>query len=169
MKRFHVHLSVSDLGQSIGFYSGLLGFAPTVRKDDYAKWMLDEPRVNFAISQRGAPPGLNHLGFQADDEQELAGIRTQFEQADASSTVAEPDTACCYARSNKHWVLDPEGIPWEAFHTFDTIPVYDGAQLEGEASECCAPQPDSMASMRAQAGCCAPGATVAVGANACCR
>src|SRR5688500_16500502 len=107
MKRFHVHLGVPDLNASITFYSGLFGFAPTVRKDDYAKWMLDDPRVNFAISQRdGGHKGLNHLGLQADSADELAGIRAQFEAADRDATVAEPNVACCYARGNKHWVTD---------------------------------------------------------------
>src|SRR5512134_2235757 len=103
MKRFHVHLSVPDLGESIRFYSGLFGAEPTVRKDDYAKWMIDEPRVNFAISQRGiGRTGLNHLGLQAESAEELAGIRTQFERADAASTVDEPGANCCYVRSDKH-------------------------------------------------------------------
>lgn len=142
MKRFHVHLGVPDLAASIRFYSGLFGSEPTVRKDDYAKWMLDDPRVNFAISQReGGRKGLNHLGLQAEDENELAGIRAQFEAADRDVTLAEPNVSCCYARGNKHWVTDPQGIAWEAFHTFDTIAVYDGSKLEGaDAKACCGPE-----------------------------
>ena len=140
MKRFHVHLGVPDLPASIRFYSGLFGMAPSVQKDDYAKWMLDDPRVNFAISQRGRAAGLNHLGLQAESAEELAGIRTQFEAADASATVAESGAHCCYAKSDKHWVTDPQGIAWEAFHTLDSIPLF-GAEPEMKAAPggCCAP------------------------------
>lgn len=156
MKRFHVHLGVTDLRASIHFYSGLFGLEPTVRKEDYAKWMLDDPRVNFAISQRdGGRKGLNHLGLQAESADELAGLRACFEAADENATVAEPDTACCYARSNKHWVTDPQGIAWEAFHTLDTIPVYDGPTPEGaSASGTGDARPAERAG--ASAGCCAP-------------
>ena len=141
MKRFHVHLGVPDLPASIRFYSGLFGMAPAVQKDDYAKWMLDDPRVNFAISQRGAAAGLNHLGLQAESAEELAGIRTHFEAADASATHAEPGALCCYVKSDKHWVTDPQGIAWEAFHTLDSIPLF-GAQAQGEtaAGSCCSPK-----------------------------
>jgi len=135
MKRFHVHLGVPDLAASIRFYSGLFGMAPTVQKPDYAKWMLDDPRVNFAISNGGRKAGLNHLGLQAESADELEGIRTQFEAADAKSTVAEPGARCCYVKSDKHWVTDPQGIAWEAFHTLETIPL-SGTQQEVEASTC---------------------------------
>jgi catechol 2,3-dioxygenase-like lactoylglutathione lyase family enzyme len=141
MKRFHVHLSVPDLDASIKFYSGLFGMAPSVRKDDYAKWMLDDPRVNFAISHRGRTPGLNHLGLQAESAGELAGIRSQFEAADASSTVAEPNALCCYAKGDKHWVTDPQGIAWEAFHTLDTIPLFGAGVADSKvAAACCTPK-----------------------------
>ncbi len=157
MKRFHVHLGVPDLTASIDFYSGLFGFAPTVVKDDYAKWMLDDPRVNFAISQReGGRKGLNHLGLQAESADELAEIRAQFETADRDATVAEPNVSCCYSRGNKHWVTDPQGIAWEAFHTLDTIPVYDGSSLEGAASGCCAAEADAKTTVGTEAGCCGP-------------
>jgi catechol 2,3-dioxygenase-like lactoylglutathione lyase family enzyme len=137
MKRFHVHLGVPDLPASIRFYSGLFGMAPTVQKPDYAKWMLDDPRVNFAISQRGRNAGLNHLGLQAESADELAAIRTQFEVADASSTVAEPGANCCYVKSDKHWVTDPQGIAWEAFHTLDTIPMFgSGGETQPSAGGC---------------------------------
>ena len=171
MKRFHVHLGVPDLDASIHFYSGLFGFEPTVRKDDYAKWMLDDPRVNFAISQREhGRKGLNPLGLQAESAAELAGIRRQFEAADRDATVAEPNTACCYARGNKHWVTDPQGIAWEAFHTLDTIPVYDGSTLDGDAATaCCAAEPDASAATQPEAGCCGPGArSEAQAASPCC-
>jgi catechol 2,3-dioxygenase-like lactoylglutathione lyase family enzyme len=141
MKRFHVHLGVPDLSASVRFYSDLFGMAPTVRKDDYAKWMLDDPRVNFAISQRGRAAGLNHLGLQAESAEELAVIRTQFEAADASATVAEPGALCCYVKSDKHWVTDPQGIAWEAFHTLDSIPLF-GSDIEEAkpAGGCCSPK-----------------------------
>jgi lactoylglutathione lyase len=156
MKRFHIHLSVPDLDRSIGFYSALFGSEPAVVKPDYAKWMLDDPRVNFAISRRGSGrTGLNHLGLQADDAGELAGIRTQFERADAAGIMDEHEVACCYARSNKHWITDPQGIAWEAFHSLDTIPLYDGASDEA-ATACCAPasaKEPALTETRAGCGC----------------
>jgi len=149
MKRFHVHLGVLDLPASIRFYSGLFGMAPTVRKDDYAKWMLDDPRVNFAISQRGRAAGLNQLGLQAESAEELAGIREQFDAADVAAAVAEPGALCCYAKSDKHWVTDPQGIAWEAFHTLDSIPLF-GAETESEtaAAACCSPKTIAAAEVR---------------------
>ena len=157
MKRFHVHLGVPDLDASIRFYSGLFGMAPSVRKDDYAKWMLDDPRVNFAISHRGRAPGLNHLGLQAESADELAGIRMQFDAADASSTVAEPGAHCCYVKSDKHWVTDPQGIAWEAFHTLDTIPLFGADAAEVKAGGgCCSPQamPAETSVAGARTACC---------------
>jgi catechol 2,3-dioxygenase-like lactoylglutathione lyase family enzyme len=141
MKGFHVHLGVPDLPASVRFYSGLFGMAPSIQKDDYAKWMLDDPRVNFAISQRGQAAGLNHLGLQAESADELAGIRAQFEAADASATVAEPGALCCYVKSDKHWVTDPQGIAWEAFHKLDSIPLFE-SEAEGRqsAAGCCTPK-----------------------------
>ena len=143
MKRFHVHVGVEDLERSILFYSGLFGTEPTVRKPDYAKWMIDEPRVNFAISQRGSGNvGINHLGLQADSDDELAGLRDRFESADASSIVDEPGVHCCYAKGDKHWVTDPQGIAWEAFHTLDSIPFFNAAvEPATTKSNCCAPGP----------------------------
>ena len=139
MKRFHVHLGVPDISASVRFYSDLFGTAPSVHKADYAKWMLDDPRVNFAISQRGRAPGLNHLGVQAETADELAGIRTQFEAADAKSTVAETGAHCCYVKSDKHWVTDPQGIAWEAFHTLESIPLFGAAEdVEATKGRCCA-------------------------------
>jgi catechol 2,3-dioxygenase-like lactoylglutathione lyase family enzyme len=147
MKRFHVHLAVPDLPASIRFYSDLFGMPPTVQHADYAKWMIDDPRVNFAISHRGAKDGLDHLGLQADSEDELAGIREKFEAADHAGVADQPDAACCYARGNKHWVNDPQGIAWEAFHTLDSIPLFgtDVRPVEAPAargvaaSACCGP------------------------------
>lgn len=123
MKRFHVHVSVEDLAASIRFYRALFGAEPAITKHDYAKWMLEDPRVNFAISTHHRPLGVNHLGFQVDTDQELRGIRAQLEAADARM-VEETEQPCCYARSDKYWVTDPAGIAWETFHTLGGIPVY---------------------------------------------
>ena len=137
MKRFHVHLHVADLAQSIGFYSKLFGQQPSRQEADYAKWMLEDPAVNFAISQRGAEPGIDHLGIQTDDASELAALKQRAEAADLS-LLDEGETTCCYARSDKHWVTDPQGIAWEHFHTLGNIPVFNEAASGGAA--CCAPQ-----------------------------
>ena len=123
MKRLHVHVAVHDIQQSVRFYSALFAAQPTVTKDDYAKWMLDDPRVNFAISKRGAKTGLDHLGIQAESETELEAIGSQLAQADVS-TLEQKGASCCYAKSDKYWTLDPQGIAWESFHTLDTIPTF---------------------------------------------
>ena len=132
MKRFHVHVAVSDLKQSTQFYSAMFGMQPTVQKDDYAKWMLDDPRINFAISERANAAGLNHLGFQADSDAELEEIHTRLKSADTAIT-AEKGANCCYAKSDKYWVQDPSGIPWESFRSLDTIPFYGENSHKGEA------------------------------------
>ncbi len=150
MKRFHVHLSVADLGESIRFYSAMFGAPPTVRKDDYAKWMVEDPRLNFAISQRGHPPGLNHLGLQVDDGAELGALRGALERA-SLAIADEPGTSCCYAKSDKHWVTDPQGIAWESFHTLGDIPTFGDPQATGS---CCAPE----ATEPAKASACCGGA-----------
>ena len=141
MKRFHVHVAVHDLEQSIRFYSSLFGVAPSVTKDDYAKWMLEDPRVNFAISARGAKPGLDHLGLQAETDAELEEIGVRLAQADVS-IVPQKGAACCYAKSDKYWTIDPQGIAWESFHTLDSVPVY-GSDTAIRPTErkaaCCAP------------------------------
>lgn len=152
MKRFHVHLSVQDLAASLRFYTQLFGQPPSVEKPDYAKWLLDEPRVNFAISQRGAPVGLNHLGFQLDSDEALAAQRAQADQAGIAA-LDEPAAACCYARSDKYWVRDPQGIAWETFHTLGDIPVF------GESPA---------ATSSTQRDCCAPSAPPASTGKACC-
>jgi lactoylglutathione lyase len=123
MKRLHVHVSVADLAASIRFYQTIFGADPSVTKDDYAKWMLDDPRVNFAISTRRQPVGINHLGFQVESDAELHAMRAQLEAADAKM-LEEREQSCCYARSDKYWVTDPSGIAWETFHTLGSIPVY---------------------------------------------
>jgi catechol 2,3-dioxygenase-like lactoylglutathione lyase family enzyme len=116
MKRFHVHVNVNDLDASIHFYSTLFGSAPTVHKPDYAKWMLEDPRVNFAISQRDRAAGVDHLGLQAEDGAELEAIGERLVAADAVA-LAEQGATCCYAHSDKYWAEDPQGVRWETFHT----------------------------------------------------
>jgi catechol 2,3-dioxygenase-like lactoylglutathione lyase family enzyme len=123
MKRFHIHVSVADLSQSIDFYSTLFGAPPSKREADYAKWMLEDPRVNFAISMGRQPVGVNHLGFQADSAEELHAMHAQLEAADGR-LIEEKDQGCCYARSDKYWVTDPTGVAWETFQTLGSIPIY---------------------------------------------
>ena len=138
MKRFHVHLHVDDLSRSIGFYSKLFAAEPVRVEGDYAKWLLDDPAVNFAISTRGAQPGIDHVGIQTDDPAELAALKARAEAADLA-LLDEGATTCCYARSEKHWVTDPQGIAWEHFHTLADIPVFrEAAPAEVAASACCA-------------------------------
>jgi catechol 2,3-dioxygenase-like lactoylglutathione lyase family enzyme len=156
MKRLHVHVAVENLDASIGFYSALFGSQPTKRKPDYAKWMLDDPRVNFAISARGAKPGLDHLGIQAENPEELQGLREQVNRAGLAVTQ-EGETTCCYAQSDKSWVQDPSGIAWEAYHTMADAELFNHGQPT--ASACCAP-PSTAASNQAattcgpKSGCC---------------
>lgn len=137
MKRFHVHMHVSDLDQSIAFYSRLFAAQPARIEKDYAKWMLEDPRVNFAISTRGRKPGLDHLGFQVDDAAELAELKSRAQCADMA-LLDEGTTTCCYARSDKHWVTDPQGVAWEHFHTLGNIPLFNEAAAQ-DASACCTP------------------------------
>lgn len=139
MARFHVHIAVTDLQRNIDFYSTLLGRAPTKVEPDYAKWQMEDPRINFAISTRGQAPGLNHLGLQADSADELDEVAMRLAEAGIQSSV-ESDAACCYARSDKHWVVDPQGIPWESFHTLGRVPTFDGSAAGSERqSSCCVP------------------------------
>jgi catechol 2,3-dioxygenase-like lactoylglutathione lyase family enzyme len=123
MKRLHVHVAVHDLQQSIRFYSALFAAEPAVKKDDYAKWMLDDPRVNFAISMRSSKAGLDHLGIQAENGDELEDLGSRLAQADVAIT-AQKGASCCYAKSDKYWTIDPQGIAWESFHTLDSVPMY---------------------------------------------
>src|SRR6476469_1798235 len=136
MKRFHVHVAVPDLAASIRFYSTMFGAQQIVVKDDYAKWMLEDPRVNFAISRRGGAAGVNHLGFQVDEAGELDEMHSRLQAAD-SAVLEEKNASCCYARSDKYWVTDPAGVPWESFHSLGTIPYYHGESKEAH-SACCA-------------------------------
>jgi catechol 2,3-dioxygenase-like lactoylglutathione lyase family enzyme len=117
MKRLHLHVSVPDLAQSIRFYETLFGAPPTVAKDDYAKWMLDDPKVNLAISQRDRAAGVDHVGIQVDSAAELGELADRLKAAGAV-TIDQEATTCCYARSDKSWVTDPAGVRWETFYTF---------------------------------------------------
>jgi hypothetical protein len=153
MKRLHVHVAVDDLSRSIGFYSALFAAEPAVIKDDYAKWMLDDPRVNFAISTRGRQPGLDHLGIQAEDKDELNEIYHRLQSA-GGNVLEQGETRCCYAASEKSWIDDPAGIAWEAFFTSGEITDYgDGsgepAPRVAHAKACCTPE-----MVTAQSACC---------------
>jgi len=169
MKRFHVHLAVSDLSKSIAFYSAMFGEQPTVVKPDYAKWMLEDPRINFAISDRGNVPGVNHLGLQAEDDAELEAIHANLQRAD-TAVLPEKGADCCYAKSDKYWVMDPQGIAWESFRSLGSIPLYGSSKTEravaeqagscgrgvGSASSCCVPSEEkATASVETANGCCA--------------
>ena len=143
MKRFHVHVAVKDLASSIRFYSALFGAEPTVSKIDYAKWMVDDPRINFAISERGARLGVNHLGLQVDSDEELEQLRVQAEHADVVA-AAEKNVSCCYARGNKYWYTDPQGVAWETYHTLEQVEFFRHAEERersdtSPASSCCGP------------------------------
>ncbi len=153
MKRFHVHLHVDDLAKNIAFYSRLFDAEPARVESDYAKWMLDDPRVNFAISTRGSKPGLDHLGFQVDNAEELTALKARASAADLTM-LDEGATTCCYARSDKHWITDPQGIAWEHFHSLANIPVFnESAPVAAAAGVCCAPSAPLQASA---AACCPP-------------
>jgi catechol 2,3-dioxygenase-like lactoylglutathione lyase family enzyme len=142
MKRFHVHLHVDNLAHSIDFYSKLFDAHPARHESDYAKWMLQDPPLNFAISTRGAHAGIDHLGIQTDDPAELAAMKARAESADMA-LLDEGQTTCCYARSDKHWVTDPQGIAWEHFHTLANIPVFNEAKPGTAAvGACCTPATD---------------------------
>ena len=165
MKRFHAHVHVDDLTQSIAFYSKLFAAAPTRVEADYAKWMLEDPRVNFAISTRGAKPGLDHFGMQTDDAAELAELKARAEAADMA-LLDEGNTTCCYARSEKHWVTDPQGIAWEHFHTLGDIPVFNEAAPSSAPGACCTPSAAAPAPAAPRAACCGP-ATAANSKTSC--
>ncbi len=177
MKRFHVHIAVDSMEQSVNFYNTLFGQLPSVIKTDYAKWMLDEPRVNFAISHRAAQAGLaglDHLGFQMDSAPELHAMTAQLQSA-GLAVSDQGETTCCYAKSDKGWVHDPQGIAWESFVTLGEATTYgveNTADTERASSACCAPSAPkpkiSLAdiAVRPAASCGAAPATGA--ASACC-
>lgn len=138
MKRFHVHVNVEELDRSIRFYTTLFGAEPTMMKPDYAKWMLDDPRIHFAISRRGRPAGVDHLGLQVDDTAELSIIGERLQAADAVA-LAEKATTCCYAHSDKYWAEDPQGVRWESFHTHGEATTYGAGVSETGGAPCCGP------------------------------
>src|SRR5215475_9223672 len=155
MKRIHVHVGVGDLPNAIQFYTALFATQPSVVKADYAKWMLDDPRVNFAISTRGKRPGLDHLGIQVESRDELGEVYARLRQA-GGTIIEQGQTTCCYAQSEKSWIDDPAGIAWETFHTTGESTVYGDGSGENQAriahekqGACCAPQPQTKA-----ASCC---------------
>ena len=143
MKRMHLHVSVDNLAQSIVFYNNLFGANPTIEKPDYAKWMLDDPLVNFAISKRGAKIGIDHIGIQVDNDDELYALKNRLEAAEMS-IFSQEGTACCYSKSNKHWVQDPSGIAWETYHSMENIPTFNESVSHETASACCAPAPQTI-------------------------
>ncbi len=151
MKRMHVHVSVAEIDRAIGFYSALFAAKPAVVKDDYAKWMLNDPHMNFAISTRGREPGLDHLGIQVEDQTELHEVYARLKEA-GGTVIEQGETACCYAKLEKSWIDDPAGISWETFHTIgDNISYGDGSGENearvAHAKACCAlqssPAPDA--------------------------
>ena len=158
MKRFHVHMHVDDLSQNIAFYSRLFGAEPARVESDYAKWMLEDPRINFAISSRGkTKAGLDHLGLQVDDSAELAALKARAEAAEMTM-LNEGETTCCYARSEKHWITDPQGLAWEHFHSLGNIPLFNelAAPAAPAAAACCSP---AIAAPAAASSCGGPRAT----------
>jgi catechol 2,3-dioxygenase-like lactoylglutathione lyase family enzyme len=156
MKRMHLHVGVEDIDRSIAFYSTLFGAPPSVVKPDYAKWMIEDPRVNFAISSGHAAAGIEHVGIQAEDEGELAEVYDRLRAA-GRPVVEEGATTCCYAKSEKSWIADPDGIVWEAFLTDGAATVYgDGPELSALSADaadasCCAP---AMPAAEAKPSCC---------------
>jgi catechol 2,3-dioxygenase-like lactoylglutathione lyase family enzyme len=151
MKRLHVHVAVKDLDASVRFYSQLFAAEPSVRKPDYAKWMLQDPRVNFAISARGRAPGVDHLGIQVEDRTELESVYERLKRAEGP-VIEEGETTCCYAQSEKSWIEDPQGVQWETFLTTGESTVYGSDEISPKqakkaASQTCAPT------------CCGPEAT----------
>jgi catechol 2,3-dioxygenase-like lactoylglutathione lyase family enzyme len=153
MKRFHVHVRVADLAASERFYSRLFGQEPSRREADYAKWMLDDPRLNFAISTRGEGAGVDHLGFQVDDASELAQLQQRGEQA-GMAVQRQGEVSCCYARSEKHWVTDPQGVAWEHFHTLGDVPVYGDGTRAGDSKSCCGAPAQAALPSKTRAACC---------------
>jgi len=142
MKRLHIHVSVKDIAESVRFYSAMFGTEPIKHKPDYAKWLLDDPRVNFAISARGIKPGVDHLGIQVEEDSELAEVRERIKKADLA-TFNEGETTCCYSKADKSWVLDPAGVPWEAYKNMADAETYGADQKTTSEAACCAPVVES--------------------------
>lgn len=172
MKRFHLHVAVDNLADSVRFYSAMFAAEPSVQKSDYAKWMLDDPRINFAISQRSVEIGVNHLGIQVESDDELRQMQSRLESLQPD-LEKEEGVACCYAKSDKYWVTDPSGLAWETFHSLESIPVFGEShdvrneQTEPKAtSGCCIPL--AIAIKQVDAPCCVPTAEQSATAAKCC-
>ena len=154
MKRMYIHVAVENLAESIRFYSAMFGHVePTVIKSDYCKWELTDPMVNFAISQRGAKPGVDHIGIQVETDEELAEMNARFAAAELP-VQHQSGTTCCYAKSHKAWTVDPQGVAWETFRTLESAPVYGQSHTQAEpasesATSCCAPS-DAVVSFRSR-------------------
>lgn len=153
MKRMHIHVGVDNIADAVKFYSALFGAEPDKQKPDYAKWMLDDPRINFAISTRSGKQGLDHLGIQVDDEAELSEMRQRISQAEIDM-IDEGETVCCYAESDKSWLQDPAGIAWEAYQTMGDAQLFSQKEAQGE-SACCAPVSIPVVAAPSN-GCCEP-------------
>lgn len=168
MKRFHVHVAVRDISRSIVFYNKLFGQLPSMERQDYAKWMLEDPRLNFAISSRGHAAGVNHLGFQADSTEELKSLKVLAEAASAGQVLDQGETACCYAKSEKHWTVDPQGLAWEHFHTMSEAKEF-GHDAADQTGACCVPiKASTRDGAQAKAACCIPGSDESA-TGACCN
>lgn len=156
MKRFHIHVGIEKLDESIRFYSTMFGAEPVKTKPDYAKWLLDDPRVNFAISMRAKKNGMDHLGIQVEEEHELTELRERLKAGDMAVTE-EGETVCCYAKSDKSWIQDPAGIAWETYRTMEDAQLFSG-HAEHAESACCTPetmgQPECCEPSEKTVGCC---------------
>lgn len=154
MKRFHVHIAVNDLAASIAFYSKLFGQAPVKEQPDYAKWMLEDPRLNFATSSRGHAVGVNHFGMQTDSAHELSELKALADSASGDSTLDRGEVACCYAKNEKHWIVDPQGLAWEHFYTMTDAATF-GEDIANQTGACCIPLHSTEGAAK-KAACCVP-------------
>lgn len=171
MKRFHVHIAVNNIQESVDFYSKLFGQPPSKQQADYAKWMLEDPKVNFAISARGHALGLNHFGFQVETSEELAELKQHAQAASAGNLLDEGETACCYANSEKHWTIDPQGLAWENFLTLSDALTFgeDNIPVPEANSACCVPVNIPITSIgKSKSACCVPNPE-ASDPDACCN
>jgi catechol 2,3-dioxygenase-like lactoylglutathione lyase family enzyme len=167
MKRFHAHVAVENIEASIDFYSKLFGQQPTKQHDNYAKWMLEDPRVNFAISARGHAIGVNHLGFEVDSPEELVDLKKLADAASSGTALNPGEAACCYSKSEKHWTIDPQGLAWEHFHTMSDALEF-GNDTRNHAGACCIPVRESeLDSSSVKAACCIPN-SLSVTEGTCC-
>lgn len=151
MKRLHVHVSVENIEDAVKFYTTMFGAEPVKQKPDYAKWLLNEPSINFAISSRGKKPGFDHFGIQVDEESELTEVRKRIGEAELK-TFDEGETTCCYAKSDKTWVMDPAGLPWEAYQFMGDAEIFQETKAD-EKSACCAPEKTAPPQSK-KTGCC---------------